>query len=112
MRAEVDCGAPLDVSIEPDRSGDSLELRPLAGAPVPPQPEVLGSHTLSGRRTLRALDFGGCRCQAFALTGDARNADPVCTLTPARALIDAAIAAAESSGAYRYRHITLTPART
>jgi PqqA peptide cyclase len=59
----------------------------------------------------RTLDFGGCRCQAFALTGDARNADPVCTLTPARALIDTAIAAAESSGAYRYRHITLTPTR-
>jgi radical SAM protein with 4Fe4S-binding SPASM domain len=24
------------------------------------------------------VDFGGCRCQALALTGDARNADPVC----------------------------------
>jgi pyrroloquinoline quinone biosynthesis protein E len=24
------------------------------------------------------VDFGGCRCQAMALTGDARNADPVC----------------------------------
>jgi len=23
------------------------------------------------------LDFGGCRCQAFALTGDARATDPV-----------------------------------
>jgi pyrroloquinoline quinone biosynthesis protein E len=23
-------------------------------------------------------DFGGCRCQAFMLTGDASNADPVC----------------------------------
>jgi pyrroloquinoline quinone biosynthesis protein E len=27
-------------------------------------------------------DFGGCRCQALALTGDARNADPVCHLSP------------------------------
>lgn len=27
-------------------------------------------------------DFGGCRCQAFMLTGDARNADPVCGLSP------------------------------
>lgn len=27
-------------------------------------------------------DFGGCRCQAFALTGDARNADPVCGKSP------------------------------
>ncbi len=26
----------------------------------------------------RHIDFGGCRCQALALTGDARNADPVC----------------------------------
>jgi pyrroloquinoline quinone biosynthesis protein E len=26
----------------------------------------------------KARDFGGCRCQAFALTGDAANADPVC----------------------------------
>ncbi len=24
-------------------------------------------------------DFGGCRCQAYMLTGDARNADPVCS---------------------------------
>jgi len=27
-------------------------------------------------------DFGGCRCQAFALTGDAQNADPVCGKSP------------------------------
>jgi PqqA peptide cyclase len=31
---------------------------------------------------LRAVDFGGCRCQAFLLTGDAANADPVCDLSP------------------------------
>jgi pyrroloquinoline quinone biosynthesis protein E len=40
----------------------------------------------------RSVDFGGCRCQAFQVTGDARNADPVCTKTPARASIDAALA--------------------
>jgi pyrroloquinoline quinone biosynthesis protein E len=28
------------------------------------------------------VDFGGCRCQAFALTGDAGNTDPACTLSP------------------------------
>jgi pyrroloquinoline quinone biosynthesis protein E len=28
------------------------------------------------------IDFGGCRCQAYALTGDARNTDPVCILSP------------------------------
>jgi len=27
-------------------------------------------------------DFGGCRCQAYALTGDAENADPVCARSP------------------------------
>ena len=30
----------------------------------------------------REVDFGGCRCQAFALTGDAGNTDPACTLSP------------------------------
>jgi pyrroloquinoline quinone biosynthesis protein E len=30
----------------------------------------------------REKDFGGCRCQAFLLTGDAANADPVCDLSP------------------------------
>lgn len=27
-------------------------------------------------------DFGGCRCQAYLLTGDAANADPVCDKSP------------------------------
>ncbi len=27
-------------------------------------------------------DFDGCRCQAYALTGDAENADPVCGKSP------------------------------
>lgn len=27
-------------------------------------------------------DFGGCRCQAYMLTGDPRNADPVCDKSP------------------------------
>ncbi len=30
----------------------------------------------------REIDLGGCRCQAFALTGDAGNTDPACTLSP------------------------------
>ncbi|MES9840505.1 MAG: pyrroloquinoline quinone biosynthesis protein PqqE [Candidatus Thiodiazotropha endolucinida] len=29
-------------------------------------------------------DFGGCRCQAYLLTGDAANADPVCSKSPHR----------------------------
>jgi PqqA peptide cyclase len=31
---------------------------------------------------LRDVDFGGCRCQAFQLLGDAALTDPVCTLSP------------------------------
>jgi pyrroloquinoline quinone biosynthesis protein E len=30
----------------------------------------------------RAVDFGGCRCQAFALAGDAALTDPACNLSP------------------------------
>lgn len=30
----------------------------------------------------REQDFGGCRCQAFALTGDAARTDPACSLSP------------------------------
>ena len=36
-------------------------------------------------------DLGGCRCQSFLLTGDAEAADPVCTKSPHRHLIDKAI---------------------
>jgi pyrroloquinoline quinone biosynthesis protein E len=35
----------------------------------------------------RAVDFGGCRCQAFALTGNAAATDPACSLSPDHALI-------------------------
>jgi hypothetical protein len=35
----------------------------------------------------RLEDFGGCRCQALALTGDARAADPVCHLLSHHALV-------------------------
>jgi pyrroloquinoline quinone biosynthesis protein E len=31
---------------------------------------------------LREIDFGGCRCQSFQLTGDAAVTDPACTLSP------------------------------
>ncbi len=32
-------------------------------------------------------DVGGCRCQAFLLTGDASNTDPVCSLSPLHHLV-------------------------
>jgi len=38
----------------------------------------------------KLLDFGGCRCQAFLLTGDAAAADPACSLSPHHSIIEAA----------------------
>jgi pyrroloquinoline quinone biosynthesis protein E len=35
----------------------------------------------------RMEDFGGCRCQAFLLTGDAAATDPVCSLSPRHASV-------------------------
>jgi len=49
----------------------------------------------------RTVDFGGCRCQAFALTGDASAVDPACQLAPARASIEAAHVAAPATGSER-----------
>lgn len=40
-------------------------------------------------------DLGGCRCQAYLLTGDPYATDPVCSLSPKRHLVDEAIAAAD-----------------
>jgi PqqA peptide cyclase len=42
----------------------------------------------------REIDWGGCRCQAFALAGDAAAADPVCELSPDHALLAPLIASA------------------
>jgi len=41
-------------------------------------------------------DFGGCRCQAYMLTGDAANADPVCDLSPHHHLVTEAVARADT----------------
>jgi len=38
----------------------------------------------------RGIDFGGCRCQAFHLTGDAAATDPTCRLSPDHHLIETA----------------------
>jgi PqqA peptide cyclase len=46
----------------------------------------------------KAKDFGGCRCQAYLLTGDAANADPVCALSPQHQLVTAAVRRAEYAG--------------
>jgi pyrroloquinoline quinone biosynthesis protein E len=39
-------------------------------------------------------DFGGCRCQAFLLTGDAANCDPACAKSPHHAVITRAVQSA------------------
>jgi pyrroloquinoline quinone biosynthesis protein E len=55
----------------------------------------------------REQDFGGCRCQAFALTGDARATDPVCHLAPDHArVVD--LAAVRSDVPYVYRRMEPT----
>ena len=45
----------------------------------------------------KGIDFGGCRCQAFALTGDVRATDPACPLSPDHAIVRAARLAAETT---------------
>lgn len=46
----------------------------------------------------REKDYGGCRCQAFLLTGDAANTDPVCSRSPHHGRIEAALAEASGPG--------------
>lgn len=43
-------------------------------------------------------DFGGCRCQAYLLTGDMYKTDPVCSKSPDRHVIQEAIDSARSAG--------------
>jgi pyrroloquinoline quinone biosynthesis protein E len=51
----------------------------------------------------RGVDFGGCRCQAMLLAGDARVADPACYKSPAHAAVLAARVEAESPPLVRLR---------
>jgi pyrroloquinoline quinone biosynthesis protein E len=45
----------------------------------------------------REIDWGGCRCQALALAGDAARTDPACHRAPDHHLIEEAVAAAAAS---------------
>jgi PqqA peptide cyclase len=45
----------------------------------------------------RAQDFGGCRCQALLLTGNADATDPACSLAPAHNIVEAALIEANST---------------
>jgi pyrroloquinoline quinone biosynthesis protein E len=46
----------------------------------------------------REVDFGGCRCQAYALTGDAARTDPACALSPDHDLVREPAATADRGG--------------
>jgi pyrroloquinoline quinone biosynthesis protein E len=45
----------------------------------------------------RTEDFGGCRCQAFLLAGDATVTDPACSLAPTHSIVEAAVREANTS---------------
>ncbi len=52
----------------------------------------------------REIDWGGCRCQAFALLGDMHATDPACELSPDHAVMQAAVTESEGvTGAYVFR---------
>jgi pyrroloquinoline quinone biosynthesis protein E len=50
----------------------------------------------------KEIDFGGCRCQAFALLGDAAATDPACSLSPRHDLVRAARGQAEGTAERRF----------
>jgi pyrroloquinoline quinone biosynthesis protein E len=48
----------------------------------------------------KTIDFGGCRCQAFLLTGDSETADPVCHLAPRHAVVSEVVQTVNGDGAH------------
>jgi pyrroloquinoline quinone biosynthesis protein E len=50
----------------------------------------------------KTIDYGGCRCQAFALTGDTHATDPACDLAPQHALVRAARERAEQASPHTF----------
>ena len=52
----------------------------------------------------REKDFGGCRCQAYMLTGDATNADPVCSLSPHHGVVLEALESANGDKPLIFRN--------
>jgi len=57
----------------------------------------------------KAIDFGGCRCQAYLLAGDATAADPACGLSPHHGLVESARRAAEADAPRRYLYRGKSP---
>jgi pyrroloquinoline quinone biosynthesis protein E len=59
----------------------------------------------------RVMDFGGCRCQAFHLTGNAAATDPACALSPQHDIVlrARADAACSDTPPPHYRQLTMVP---
>ena len=57
------------------RSGGGLRRFRHSAAPT-------GCRSRAAPASMREIDFGGCRCQAMAITGDAAATDPACELSP------------------------------
>lgn len=61
----------------------------------------------------RTVDFGGCRCQAFQLTGQLDATDPACKLAPSHDLVtrarDKARTAPDARVPLRYRRVPREP---
>ena len=54
----------------------------------------------------KEIDWGGCRCQAFALTGDASNTDPACQYSPHRDVLEMPVQEASAEAPeFIYRRI-------
>ncbi len=54
----------------------------------------------------REIDFGGCRCQAFLLTGDVSATDPVCHLSPEHHVVERALREAQREPVpFAYRQV-------
>jgi PqqA peptide cyclase len=54
------------------------------------------------------VDWGGCRCQALAVVGDAAATDPACALSPKHAVLRALAddAASQPAPDFVYRRMT------
>ncbi|MCG8591695.1 MAG: pyrroloquinoline quinone biosynthesis protein PqqE [Proteobacteria bacterium] len=59
----------------------------------------------------REQDFGGCRCQAFHLTGDAAKTDPACALAPDHARIEGLRTPPPTGAEWVYRELRRDPPR-
>jgi pyrroloquinoline quinone biosynthesis protein E len=57
----------------------------------------------------REIDFGGCRCQAFLLTGDAARTDPVCHLSPDHGIVADVLRAIDDGEQPGHRILTARP---